>query len=273
MSSLPPPLPTHRIDQLRSALAEVNSETKGAHLITAEAFDFVGRLSLTHADIPDVTRIGLEWFAIEEWPDETEGDSDPLYAPVLAWHALGQLGGDGAIDALMEILAAAGAGNDEWAFEYLPEALARLGPNAVERLAAFMRDTSREAMYRGTAAHALTRIVHSHPEARDEVIAHMAAALRHDTEDAAGSAAFIGMVIMHLVELRAVEAAPDIKAAFDEDCVETFFTGPWEEVRATLGLTGPKDRRDDQAAAARSRTGSGGQGGGRYKKRRQRKSR
>ena len=193
--------------------------------------DYVARLGVTDADIPELLTIARYWADRTEWPQDRNDVS--VFSSVHAWRALAQLGATEAIDLLVNMLDPLEADDDDLFLEEFPDAFALLGPAAVEPLCAVLADTERADFVHIAAAHGLQTIAQRHPDTRPDAIAALAAALTGNADD---EGIRNGLVISYLMKLQAVEAGDAIERAFAEDRVDVQVAGNWSHVRQELGL-------------------------------------
>jgi HEAT repeat protein len=183
-------------------------------------------MGFTAEHVPELVRMATD-------PSLASDDSElpAAYGAVHAWRALGQLRAEAAMEPLLRLL----EDDDDWAREELPRALAMMGPPAFEPLRAALARWSRdpEPWAAASAANGLVEMAQRFPETRDAVLGVLARQLRwwarHDP--------ILNTMLIHdLVELGAVEAAPEIEAAFAAGAVDTWFDDDWEDVQVSLGL-------------------------------------
>ena len=96
----------------------------------------------------------------------------------------------------------------------------------------------------------LERIAVAHPEERDRCVAILTRQLERieDLTDVVG-----GHLVGYLLDLKAVESAPAIEAAFAAGVVDPMVAGDWPEVRYELGLGPmPESLRERQRRIAAS---------------------
>ena len=204
--------------------------------------DYPQEFGLGSEDVPDLIRMATDTELNRANSDSVEG-----WAPLHAVRALGQLRATAAIEPLLRVLT--DNTGDDWVHETLPDAFGLIGPAAGPALTEYLCDASHEFFSRVTAAISLDYIGVTHPEARAESVA----ALTQQIEQPAGDDAELNaFVITALIELKAVEAAPRIKAAFERGAVDVSVIGDWDSVRLALGLwpplmriTQPRPRSDD----------------------------
>lgn len=182
-------------------------------------------LGFTAEHVPDLLRMAsdnrLNWLDPE----------DPrVFAPLHAWRTLGQLGAAEAAAPLADLLLRY---EDDWARENLPRALGLIGEPALEPARALLANEAAETFTRIAAAAALHEVAARHPELRDRAVALLTEQLRAwpDQDDSLN-----GFLIDFLVELRAVEAAPLMQAAFEAGLADPSVRGDWEDIQIDLGL-------------------------------------
>lgn len=168
-------------------------------------------------------------------------DSVESWAALHAWRALGQLRSTRAIPALAGLLPL--AQDDDWMLGDLPTVFGMIGSDALPALSAFVMDLAEGIFSRATAADGLSRVAQRHPEARDECVSILSAALeRFEEHDPLLNSLLIG----HLVDLQAVEAVPLIEGVFEAERIDLAHMGDWEDVQIALGLlsarTSPRPR-------------------------------
>jgi hypothetical protein len=187
-------------------------------------------LGLTEADIPELIRLATDvQFA--------ENERQVSWGPLHALKALGAMKAEEAVEPLYRALPAyLIAEFDQWTFAF-EKALGQIGPAAVEPSARVLADRAHHSYTRERAGSALAEIGKNHPETRDRCVELVAGALSTDPNDSIP--AFNGLLVANLMDLKAVEAAPAMEAAFRAELVDETIAGDWEEVAFELGI-GPK---------------------------------
>jgi hypothetical protein len=209
---------THPVDRLLT-LGEASGRT-------LDVPNFEG-LGLGHEHVGELVRMATD-------PELNYADSESaeVWAPTHAWRALAHLRAAEAAEPLTRFLAGL-KDDDDWAFDELPEILARIGPPALPHLAALLNDPAAISWNRIAAARAAREMVEHHPEVRDEVVALL-------TDVVARSAEHPGDLTSHAVgdlcTLEAAESAPVIEKAFQAGHVNRAIVGDWEDVQIELGL-------------------------------------
>ncbi len=203
-------------------------------------------LGLGPEHIPDLIRM-----ATDEELNLADSETPEVWAPVYAWHALGQMRAEAAIEPLLSLFQT--LKEDEWVTEELPEVFGMIGPAALPALDKFIGDISHDEFPRIDAIASMQKIGEHWPDARDESVALLMRHLEHFSENEPDVNAFL---ILGLVKLQAREAAPLIEQAFAADSVEPFIMGDWDDVQVELGLKSPEEvaqKRASRLAEAPSR--------------------
>lgn len=191
--------------------------------------------------IPDLIRMAKDeslrykYFDDEAYPDFNEDEHPEFWAPIHAVHMLGALHAASASEQLLPLFDEAMKNDDEWMAEDLPDAYGMFGPEAISPLATYIAEQQHDTYAKGYAIEALQRIAAKYPDpdTRARVAAVLTQQLEHFEEN---SEEVNASLILGLVQLKAVEAAPLIERAFAEDKVDTLFMGDWDEVQVQLGL-------------------------------------
>lgn len=159
-------------------------------------------------------------------------ERDPAgWAPVHAWRALGQLRAEAAAEPLLALLER--EPRSGWVYDEVPAVLGMIGPAALPGATLLLFDESRDDDVRIAAIMAIADVGHEHPPRHGEA----AALLAKQLEDwAHQSRRLNAWLVLHLVEMEAVDAAPLMEAAFAAGAVETAISGDWEGVQVELGL-------------------------------------
>jgi hypothetical protein len=185
-------------------------------------------MGLTAADVPELIRMVTD----AGLPEGAAG-VPASWGPVHAWRALGQLGAAEAVPALVSLLRA-GDDEDDWALEDLPRVLGMIGPAALEPVRAALVDEARDdhLWIAAALASALKEMAERHPATRDAAVA----ALRRQLVWWARQDDMLNAFLINdLVRLNAVEALPEIEAAFAADAVDLTVID-LEEVQVRFGI-------------------------------------
>jgi hypothetical protein len=108
-----------------------------------------------------------------------------------------------------------------------------IGAASVEPVAAVLAEPAIEERTRISAAIALKEIGERHPELRDRCVEVLTRQLQGWAKQSEG---LNGFLVDALVELRAVEAAPLMQAAFEAGLADPSIRGDWEDVQVDLGM-------------------------------------
>lgn len=184
------------------------------------------RMGIGPGHVPDLIRMAGD-------PELNHADEDDprVYAPLHAWRALGQLAAPEAAAPLAEVLVQ--LTDDDFANEELPEVLGMIGAASIEPVAAVVADPALDERTRISATGALDEIAKRHPELRDRCVEVLMRQLEGWAEQSEG---LNGFLVDYLVELRAVEAAPLMQAAFEAGLADASIRGDWEDIQIELGL-------------------------------------
>ena len=182
---------------------------------------------------PDYTELGLTpahiteliQMATDEKLNWADSDSLEVWAPIHSWRALGQLEAEEAIEPLLRLFHELEDG--DWVGEELPVVYRMIGPKALPALSQYLADDSHGTFARLTAARSLEQIGNAYPEAKEPCRLALTEQLEcfRDSDPA-----FNGYLISNLMDLKAVEALPVVKQAFDNDCVDLMVAGDLEDV-------------------------------------------
>ncbi len=137
---------------------------------------------------------------------------------------------------------------DLW-LDDLPKILGHLGEAAIDPLARVARDSRESFGARLFFVDGLERIAADHPETRDRVVAVLADLLKYAEYTDPG---INGKVIYSLVELRAAEVLPAIKAAYATGRVDEMFFGTLEYVEHRITLTPEQAAEEDRKAGEKA---------------------
>lgn len=190
--------------------------------------EYVNRFGLTSADIPELIRM-----ATDVALNETEEDSEELWAPLHAWRALGQLQAEEAVGPLIGLFHYADNEDFEWYSEELPEVLGMIGPAAIRPTAKYLANPKHGLWARVVAVTSLQGIATAHPGTRQECITALMDVLNKYAEN---DAILNGEIVASLAELDAVEAAPLVEQVYKADQVDETVIGDWEDFQVNVGL-------------------------------------
>ena len=190
--------------------------------------DYVSTFGLTLAHVPDLLRMASEDRLYKMW------GSAESWAPIHARRALGQLRAVVAVAPLLEAMDEFLDDDDFWA-EETPKILAMIGPGGMPAIVARLSEQKPDAFTRLTCAAGLKAIAADFPEARPEIVEALTRQLALGEDDHDGWIVNAGIVDA-LTDLKAVESAGVIEAAFQADVVDESYAGGWASARYRLGL-------------------------------------
>lgn len=160
-------------------------------------------------------------------------ESDEVWAPIHAWRTLGQLRAESAIDAILEMFPTIDSNDSDWEQGELPRVLGMIGSAAIPAVQTYLNNPVNGHWSRIAVADALGKIGAFHPDTRDECVAILTTQLEQYQQE---SESFNAFIIADLADLRAVESASIIEAAFKAEKVDLSIQGDWEEVQVYMGL-------------------------------------
>ncbi len=188
--------------------------------------DYPGRFRLSASDVPALLRM-----ATDPVMHELDDDDPRAWAALHAWRALGTLAAPEAVAPLLELAIRSPA--DGLLHEDLPQVFSRIGEAALAPLIAVLADHERESSACQVASELLADVAAGDPDRRARALAALAQLLERCEEN---DPEVNGWVISTLVELRAVELAPEIRSAFELDLVDETIAGDWRSVAKELGV-------------------------------------
>jgi hypothetical protein len=198
--------------------------------------DDIAALGLTAADIPALVELVPLWADLHHF--ERTADTPAMWVPLHACQALAELRAEIVVPTVLALLDALEEQDDQWYLELLPSLCARIGSSAIDALERFLGDPEHAEYPRITVVDALGAVAGAEPQARDRVVAILAAALER-YEELPGLNAFI---ISGLADLDATEHADTIERAFAAGLVDEMSCGSWPDIAFELGV-GPKPPR------------------------------
>jgi len=154
-----------------------------------------------------------------------------VWAPVHAWRALAQIRAEEAIKPIIELFNE--LSDDDWASDELPEVIALLGGKAIQPLREFLFDSSNKEFARATAASCFEAIGKINSPLKNDCKSILAEYLKQITIDVP---TLNGLVIAHLIGLKAVSSIKAIRKVFNNGNVDFSVAGDLEDVEIQLGL-------------------------------------
>jgi len=181
-------------------------------------------LGLAQEHLPDLLRM-----ARDRGLYTADGDTDEVWAPLHAVAALDDLDVSAAVSELIPLFDL----DDDWFSTAVPELLGKIGAPALVPIRSYLADRTRWVYGQAEACLALEHIAEQHPELREQVVAALSDLLR-DAEHY--DEVVVTAAMDALVELRAVEALPLIRRAFELGRIDEMMRGPWGDVLDDLGV-------------------------------------
>lgn len=198
--------------------------------------NYPAELGLAEEHIPDLVRMALDTrfdLKASDWENDF-----PYWAPNHALRTLGQLKVCHVASQLFPLLDK----EDDFLVVDLPKVFAQMGLAILPKLIAYFQDPTQTQRTRERAADCLAEMGKQHPETRTLVLeALLAVFQQYQTQDPA----FNTMLLYALLEIKAVEAADLIQAAFEAGCLDTIFCGDWLDIKPQLGLELTESERLD----------------------------
>jgi hypothetical protein len=157
------------------------------------------------------------------------------YAVVHVWRTLGELKAEAAIPVLLSVLSRWGDEEPwwDWLMEEMPVVFQTIGSTAIPALLECMADSTQSDSSRSTAIGSLQVMGQQYPESRLQCVEGMTQQLQKFTQN---SPDLNGYLIEGLVNLKAIESVAVMEQAFQQDCVEEWIVGDWDDVQVDLGL-------------------------------------
>lgn len=198
--------------------------------------DDIAALGLTAEDIPALVEIAKLW--ADEGHFERTANTPAMWVPLHAGEALAELRAEILVPTMLPLLDVLEEQDDQWYLELFPRQCARIGSCVIDVLERFLEEPGHAEYPRITVIDALGAIAAAEPQARDRVVAILAAALERQ-EALRGLNAFI---IGALADLGAAEHAELIERTFTAGLVDEMSCGSWPDIAFELGV-GPKPSR------------------------------
>lgn len=201
--------------------------------------ELVEALGFTQAHVPDLVRMTRDRAL-----NTAMSDTDEVWAPIHALDALKQFDVTEHISELIPLFDV----DVDWFDVALPAVLRNTGEQGLHLLGDYVRDRERWIWGRASAAETMTKLAEQRPELRDLAVQLLSDELAHaDANDPIVNGSITG----NLLDLKAVEALPIIRQAFEQDAVDETIVGDWGEVLVELGQT--PDPADQLVAHSQAR--------------------
>ncbi len=199
--------------------------------IGGSAWHDYGKLGLGREHAPELLRMVYDPRLSADTATNAE-----VWAPLHAVRALAQMQASEAIEGLLPAFQV--FDENDWFWEELPKAYALLGSAAIPALRAYLADPMHELYPRVRAAESLEKIARNAPDAREECVAAIREQLRHAPTQ---RRKFNALLVSTLMDMKAVEAVDDIRAAFEANAVDINIHGDLEDVEIDLGVRTERD--------------------------------
>jgi len=193
-------------------------------------------LGFTREHIPNLIRVATDQYLI------VESEEPEFWAPIHAWRALAQLNAKEAIDPLINNFNLFEIADSDWLSDDMMRALIKLGPDCIPALAMYLIDTQHDTMARISAGETLKHITEQYPATSNQVKGILISALELFAEN---EEELNGFLMGDLLDLKAVEAMPIIRSAFEAEAIDITIAGDLEDAEIELGF------REERATPSR----------------------
>lgn len=201
--------------------------------------DKLAGIAIGQEHVPDLVRM-----ARDRALNTAMHDSPQVWASVHALNALARLDASAYAVELISLFDV----DTDWFGERLGAVLSNSGAAAIAPLRAYIHDPTRWIYGRASASDMLPKLAERHPNLRAEVVQMLTDAL---AQQGAEYPDLNGMLLADLLELKAVEALPVIRHAFEQDLIDETIAGDWETSLQELGQ--PIDKHDPLVHRSRRR--------------------
>ncbi len=186
----------------------------------------------TGKDVPALLELMVDPVLLgKRYSDVNKDVGAEVWAPLHAWRIVGQLKSKEAIQPLINAFDS--FAEDSWAISEFPEVMGMIGPSAIEPLVIYIKERDHTEYGYVMGVESLKTIAIEYPENRLDVIeAYRQYMLTPHVE----KAAFNGLLMSYILDLEAAELIEEIRAMFEQDCVDIGIAGDLEEVEIGLGL-------------------------------------
>ena len=196
----------------------------------------------------DTLRRDLEQIILFHTGETCDGIPEDLWeadngSPIThALFLLGEIGDEGSLDVVLETLRQSSEYSDfhfgDLMTEIYTPTLYKLGKDRLDKLMEFAKEKGLETFNHVKVFPSVACIAYLHPERRNEVIEWFREILRFATEKLPETQYFdselAGMMLSDLIDLKAEELLPEIKAMFDTGLVSLACCGDYEKVEKDI---------------------------------------
>ncbi|MBX3080730.1 MAG: DUF1186 domain-containing protein [Anaerolineae bacterium] len=186
------------------------------------------QMGFTQEHIPTLIQLATDDTLLWEWDEK---NPNPYLAPIHAWRVLGKMRAEAAIEPLVALFNM--DEENEPILEDLPDVVTQFGEAAIPALESLLQRPDGYMWGLSAAADVLADIAQAHSAARSRSVEIITARLRNFRQN---EPELNGTLIGDLCDLKAVESAEVIKAAFYAKAVDLHFLGNWFDVKPKLGL-------------------------------------
>jgi hypothetical protein len=180
-------------------------------------------LELTQEHVPDLVRMARDRALYAAAIEDLEG-----WAPIHAIYALQALDVSQVVEQLIPLFDV----ENEWYDSELPRLVASAGVAALEPARRYFLDETRWYFARTRIADVFEHVGKNDPELRPKAIEMLSEALQNYARN---DEMLNGFIIDSLVELKAEEALPLIRQAFEANAVDESVRGDWEAIMRDMG--------------------------------------
>ena len=192
-----------------------------------------GDLDTKVEDIPELISIASD---LELFNSKSEAE---YWAPVHAWRALGEMRAKDAVIALIDRF-------DDyhecyWASEELPYIIANIcDADHIGKISNHLLDTSKDSASRIMAARTIKILADLYEDKKNEYIDIIACCLDESSQH---SRSLNTVLVLALVDMQAQSKIDNIRLAFQEGRIDSFFAGDIEDIEIELGLRKKRDTK------------------------------
>jgi hypothetical protein len=201
--------------------------------------DKLAGIAISQEHVPDLVRM-----ARDRALNTAQSDSAEVWASVHALDALAKLDASAHVDELVPLFDV----DTDIFGERLSAILVAIGAAALAPVRAYIQDPTRWIYGRANASDMLPKLVERHPDLRADVVQILTDALAQQGDE---NSDLNGMFLGDLLELKAVEALPVIRNAFEGNLIDETMAGDWETALKELGQ--PVDKHDPLVHRSRRR--------------------
>ena len=186
---------------------------------------YIDELALTKEHIPELINMATDYELFES------DDENSWSATIHAWRILGVLQAEEAIQPLLEFFD--DYEDDDFTSNDLMIALGMIGAASLPLLTEYITNPYNETSCRSYVGYAIEKVAEYHSEVKDQSVSILCDVLKEFKKN---DRSLNGIIIGSLLSLKAKEALPLIKKAFDANVVDLSVVGDYEEVEIEFGV-------------------------------------